>query len=147
MVEIQTFFETFLDNELYAKLQERSNVIRLYCMIKFKTKDGFTEPYPAIIDTGAHTSLLPLRIWKLAEHRIFCEHYIKGLVPNTKLDVKVGEVNAILVDVLNKSREYKFLSYFSPSDETPLILGFKELLSKLKISINYKSNRSYIIEE
>lgn len=62
MVKINAFFETFLDKELYSKLHSRSNVIRIYCMIKFRTSTGFTDPYTAIIDTGAHTSVIPLRI-------------------------------------------------------------------------------------
>lgn len=140
MVKINCFFETFLDKELYLKLQGRSKVIRIYGMIQFRTPTGFTKPYPAVIDTGAHTSVIPLDIWKASKYKIFGEHYLKGLVPGAKLDVKVGEVKGVLVDLLNTSREYNFLCFFSPNDKTPLILGFKELLSELKLTINYPNN-------
>lgn len=89
MTKINAFFETFVDTELYEKIHKRSAVIRVYCMVKFKTNEGFTEPYPAIIDTGAHTSLIPLKIWKSADHKILGEHYVKGLVPDVRLNVKV----------------------------------------------------------
>lgn len=147
MAKIKAFFETFLDDELYEKLHGRSNVIRLYCMVRFKLKQGFTEPYPAIIDTGAHTSLIPLKMWEDAEHKILGEHYVKGLVPDVKLDVKVGELKSILVDMLNVSKEYKFLCFFSPNDKTPLILGFKELLSNFNLIVNYKDNLAYLEEK
>jgi|SRR3989344_1794931 len=140
MVKINGFFETFLDKELYNKLQKRSKVIRVNCIIKFKTKNGFSEPYPAIIDTGAHTSVIPLEAWQTSEHQIFGEHHIAGLVPGVIFDVKVGELTGILADVINVSKEHKFLCYFSPNDSTPLILGFKELLEHFEIVIDYKEN-------
>lgn len=140
MTKINGFFETFLDQELHQKIYGRSKVIRIHCMVRFKTKEGFTEPYPAIIDTGAHTSLIPLKIWVSAWHEVLGVHYLKGLVPGAKLDVKVGEIKAILVDLLNVSKEYKFLCFFSPNDKTPLILGFKELLSEFKLIVDYSQN-------
>ena len=147
MVKINGFFETFLDQELYDKLQSRSKVIRVHCLVRFKTKEGWTEPYPAIIDTGAHTSFLPYRVWSSAEHHIFGDHYVKGLVPEAKINVKVGEVTAIMADVLNTSKEYTFLCFLSPNDNTPIILGFKELLSNLKLEINYPKNKVILEEE
>ena len=147
MVKINGFFETFLDQELYDKLQSRSKVIRVHCLVRFKTKEGWTEPYPAIIDTGAHTSLLPLRVWSSANHTLLGDHYVKGLVPGAKLDVKVGEVTAIFADIINTSKEYSFLCFFSPHDATPLILGFKELLSEFKVVIDYPKNRIWLEEK
>ena len=147
MTKINGFFETFLDSELHEKLQSRSKVIRVHCLVRFKTESGFTEPYPAIIDTGAHTSLLPLKIWKSAKHRILGQHYVKGLVPGAQLDVQIGEVTAILADVLNTSREHTFLCFFSPHDTTPLILGFKEFLSKFRLVVEYSQNTIWLEEE
>lgn len=116
-------------------------------MIKFKKSKGFTDPYPAIIDTGAHTSVIPLKIWKDAEHKIFAQHYIKGIVPSARMDVEVGELSAVLVDLVNVSNEYKFLSYFSPNDSTPLILGFKELLSNFKLTIDHSKKFVWLEEK
>ena len=147
MAKINAFFETFLDQELYSKLRGRSKVVRIYCNIKIRTPTGFIGPYLAIIDTGAHTSVIPARIWKMSEHRVLGDHYIAGLVPNAKLDVKVGEVTGVFVDILNNSKEYKFLSFLSPTDRTPLILGFKELLSEFKLVINYPENTVWLEEK
>ena len=140
MAKINGFFETFLDKELYEKLHGRSKVIRVHCMVRFKETGGFSKPFPAIIDTGAHTSLLPKRIWESSSHNILGNHHIAGLVPGAKLDVNIGEVTAILTDIINTSNEYKFLCFLSPNDNIPLILGFKELLENFKIIINHKEN-------
>ena len=147
MTKINGFFETFLDQELHEKLQSRSKVIRAHCLVRFKTGSGFTKPYPAIIDTGAHTSLLPFWVWSSAKHTLLGNHYVKGLVPGAKLDVKVAEVTAVLADVLNTSREYTFLCFFSPNDTAPLILGFKELLSKFKLVVDYSQNMVWLEEQ
>ncbi len=132
---------------LYSKLRGRSKVIRIFCNVKFKTPVGFTGPYPAIIDTGAHTSIIPARIWKMSGYTILGDHYVAGLVPGTKLGVKVGEVGAIFVDLINSSKEYEFLCFLSPNDRTPLILGFKELLSEFAIMVNYPKNTAWLEEK
>jgi len=146
MAKINGFFETFLDNELHSKLHGRSNAIRVYCMIRFKTEFGFSEPYPAIIDTGAHTSLIPSNMWKSSEHKLIGDHYVKGLVPDAKLDVKVGEITLLFADLLNASKEYPCLCSLSPHDRTPLILGFKDLLSKIKLVVDYPENKVWLEE-
>ncbi len=147
MAKINGFFEAFLDEELYAKLHRRSKAIRAFCLVRFKTNAGLTKPYPAIIDTGAHTSLLPLYVWKSVPYNLLGEHYVAGLVPSTKLDVKVGELSIVFVDLLNTSKEYKFLCFLSPSDRTPLILGFKELLSEFKLVVDYPRNVVWLEEK
>lgn len=146
MAIIKAFFESFLDEELYRKLHRRSKVIRLHCMVRFKTPSGFTEPYPAIIDTGAHTSVLPLEVWESLHCSILGNHYLAGLVPGTKLDVKVSEATVVFVDLINTSKEYTFLCFLSPNDRTPLILGFKELLSEFTMIINYPKNMAWLEE-
>lgn len=147
MAKIHGFFEVFLDEELYEKLRRRSKAIRAYCLVQFKTKEGLTDPYPAIIDTGAHTSLLPLYVWKSVQYNLLGEHYVAGLVPGTKLDVKVGELSLVFADLLNTTKEYTFLCFLSPSDRTPLILGFKELLSEVKLVIDYPKNVVWLEEK
>ncbi|MDI6794338.1 MAG: hypothetical protein QME81_15985 [bacterium] len=38
-------------------------IIRIIGQIKFKTSDGWTRAYEAIIDTGAPVSFIPKSIW------------------------------------------------------------------------------------
>ncbi len=47
------------------------DVIRLLVPIRFKLADGsYSETYRAVADTGAHTSLIPRRIWQPLARRI-----------------------------------------------------------------------------
>lgn len=150
---IDAFFVTGVDKELDKKLsakghENRGRAIRIYCQIIFKTRSGWSKPLPALIDTGAHTSLIPFDIWSACVTEILVDHYVRGLAPKKecKVDVKVGELTGVLVDKENLSEEYKFLSYLAPTNEVPLILGFKELLSQFKLFIDYKNNKAWLKE-
>lgn len=153
MARIEAFFVTGIDKELDKMLsarghKNRGQVIRIYCRIIFKTGSGWTKPFPAIIDTGAHTSLVPFDIWSICKTKILVNHHVRGLVPKKecKIDVQVGELTAKLIDRRNLSKQYKFLGYFAPTNEVPLILGFKELLSKFKLFIDYRNNTAWLEE-
>jgi hypothetical protein len=153
MARITCFFATTIDHELDRKLSalgmsNRAGVLRLLCRIAFKTTTGWTKPFPAIIDTGAHTSLIPLNIWSLTDAQILADHYVKGLVPKPecKIDVKVGTVTGVLLDRQNSSKEYRFLSFLATTNDVPLILGFKELLSKLRLYIDPQTSTAWLEE-
>ncbi len=47
-----------VDPELDLKL-DYGALVRLSILIQFKTKSGWSKLYEAIIDTGAHTSVIP----------------------------------------------------------------------------------------
>jgi len=50
-------------------------------LIRFKTKSGWSKLYEAIIDTGAHTSVIPRYIWEgiYVEEKV--DHSFKGSSP------------------------------------------------------------------
>ncbi|MEW6202560.1 MAG: hypothetical protein AB1546_11320 [bacterium] len=123
------------------------HVLRLYCDVQFITKDGYTEPYPAIIDTGAPTSLIPQKIWKTSIYSKLKEEYeIQGIVPlrRCSLKVSVGKISGMFIDRDNHSKEISFVSYLARTDRIPLILGFKDILEKCKIFADYNSKKAYI---
>ena len=45
-------------------------IIRIIGQVKFKTIDGWTRVYEAIIDTGAPVSFIPKSIWTRIESKI-----------------------------------------------------------------------------
>lgn len=58
----------------------RVEIIRLLAKAEFKAKDGWTDPYIAIVDTGAPLSLIPQSIWEGCEVEILAEHSLKGVL-------------------------------------------------------------------
>lgn len=69
-------------------------LVRITGQIKFQTKNGWSRPYEAIIDTGAPVSLIPYSIWTKIKTEIIADYRISGVVPDKKcsLPVKVGNV-------------------------------------------------------
>ncbi|MEM3608295.1 MAG: hypothetical protein QW238_05480, partial [Candidatus Bathyarchaeia archaeon] len=101
----------------------------------------------AIIDTGAHTSILPLTVWEEAYVELIGDYYVRGLVPKEEciLPVKIGWVHGILLDRSgNRTSELKFRAYLAPTDEVPLIIGFKDLMDRCELQFNSKSLTGYV---
>jgi len=149
MVTVSAFFDRFMDKEIEDKISGRGLIIRLWCWTTFEKTDGWTLPYSALIDSGAHTSLMPKRIWSILPVNKLAEHYTRGLVPREecKMDVDVGELNIALLDEQNRTKKYRIMAFLAPTDEVPLIVGFKDLLSEFKICFDYKADEAFIEEK
>jgi len=112
-----------------------------------KTKYGWSKPRLAIIDTGAHTSVLPLTVWKEADTEIIGNYFVRGLVPKEEciLTVKVSWIHAIILDRFgNRTKELRFRAFLAPTDDVPLIIGFKDLMDICELRFNAKSLKGYI---
>ncbi len=92
MSKVKLFFETFKDKQI--EKQNSYDLIRLKGVVQLKTENGWTKPYPAIIDTGAHTSVIPLSIWKQSKHEKIGKYKMFGISKKEAcfLDVDIGKV-------------------------------------------------------
>jgi len=119
---------------------------RITIQTAFKTSKGFTQPYEAIVDTGAPVSILPPAIWQDIEKEILGDYRIKGIVPKKDafLPVKVANVCAALLDEHKSTRMLKIKAYLSIEPEVPLVLGFENFLSQAKIYSDTQNNSGYI---
>lgn len=143
---VKLFFERFQDKEINSKLPGHY-VIRLKCALRFLTKNGLSAPYPAIIDTGAHTSVIPKFIWMESVHQIYGEHKIYGISKNKEcvIPCNIGIVGCIIVDDEdNETRELRISAFLANTDEIPLIIGFKDVLEKFKMVIEFSKNNAFI---
>ena len=118
-------------------------------LIRFKTKSGWSKLYEAIIDTGAHTSVIPRYIWEGIYVEKKVDHSVQGIVPKKEcsLPVKVSNIRGVLFDdELNHTNEVEFYAFCAMSDRVPLILGFKSLLERFTICFNISSGIAYLVE-
>ncbi len=133
--------------KLLKKIPDYGILLRIICWIQFKKAEGWTKLFPAIVDTGAHTSLIPLSLWQGLKTEIISDHYVRGLVPKPecKIDVKVGWVTGRIADEKgNLTPEIKFRAFLALTDNIPLIVGFKDLLEKYLIHIDPTANQAFI---
>lgn len=137
-----------VDPELDLKL-DYGELVRLSILIRFKTRSGWSKLYEAIIDTGAHTSVIPKYIWEgiYVDERV--DHSVQGIVPKEEcsLPVKVSIIRGVLFDdELNHTNEVEFYAFCAIDDRVPLILGFKSLLERFTICFNISSGVAYLEE-
>lgn len=146
MARVKLYFETIYDPEIQKKI-ENIEIIRLKSLVIFKRIDEIIEYRDAIIDTGAYISLIPESIWKYLKRKELTKHKVKGLSikPECAISVIIGKINCTLCDLNgNATKEQEIYAYLASTDKVPLILGFKDLLSKFKICFDYDRNVAFI---
>lgn len=146
---VQLSFRDVVDRKLSEKLQGYTRSTRLICKTKFKTPQDWSKTYNAIIDTGATITLIPLSIWQDINTEIIADHLVSGIISNEecKVPVKIAKVRIIIFDLSgNCTDELEITSYLSLLENVPLLLGFKDLLSRFKVCFDYEKREGYIEE-
>lgn len=144
--KIRLDFTKTLDIDLLEK-GVKVWLIRIVAQVCFKTKDNqWTRPYSAIIDTGAPVSLIPVSIWKEIDVKIFTDYRISGIVPNkgSSIPVKVGNATCTIIDRKASTGDLNINAYLTLTDKVPLIIGFDNLLTDLKLVSDYKTKLAYL---
>lgn len=120
--------------------------IRLLARVVFAKAQGFTQPYTAIIDTGAPVSLIPESIWEQCDVQKFGDDKIRGIVPkeDCALAVAAGQIRCVLFDDQNETPELFCRADLAYSDEVPLLLGFKDLLERMNVCFDYSHKNAFI---
>ena len=132
-----------------AGFKENFEIIRLRCNVQFKDKIGWTEAYDAIVDTGAYCSLIPLSIWENLKVEKIADYKIKGIQTKEEcaIPVIIGKISCIIIDSEgNETSERNLYAFLALVDNVPLILGFKDLLSKFKMVFDFRTKEAYIEE-
>lgn len=144
-IRIKLHYSNALDLELIEKNIEIW-LRRLTVQVCFKKLHGWTQPYEAIIDTGAPVSIIPPAIWQEIEKEVLGEHKIQGIVPkkDSYLVVKIANVSCVLMDDKNVSDKLKIKAYLSLEEKVPLILGFEKIISQAKLYLNPENNEGYV---
>ncbi len=145
MVKVKLFFETFTDSEM-----SNHTIIRLKCGVQFRKKNGWTQPYSAIIDTGAHTSVIPLSLWKELSYVPKGKHKIFGLSKKEECSLvgELAEIALIFVDEEGiQTTELNARAFLADTDQIPIILGFNGILEQLHVTFEYTKNTAYVEDE
>lgn len=145
-MRVNLFFRALRDPQLEEKLPG-IEIIRLKALVRFQTARGWSDIYEAIVDTGAHMSLIPRSIWQEALHTKLARHRIRGIVPKADctLSVVVGKVQCRVVDREgHRTEPLEVHAFLAPTDEVALILGFKDLLMRFAHHFDYRTDTAYL---
>ena len=118
-------------------------IIRLLVNVRFVQADGrLSKRLEAIVDTGAHTSVLPLGRWQ----RFAVEIDGINARPECQIPASLGRVRCFLTDETGQfSPELDVPCFLAKTDRVPLILGFANLLSRFNICFDYGSGEAFAL--
>ena len=140
---VKLFLRQTLDLALFEKGFEVW-LRRVMVLVCFKTQDGWTQPYEAIVDTGAPLSILPVQIWEKIERKDLHPHEVSGIVPGVSIPVQAAEISACLMDPTHTTPAFRFKAYLSQEKHIPLILGFDGILSHSVMHLDAARNQGYL---
>ncbi|HKZ49961.1 MAG TPA: hypothetical protein VJ110_03080 [Candidatus Nanoarchaeia archaeon] len=134
------------DPKLKEVVTNAKPTIRILGHIKLKI---FKEDriFEALIDTGAHISVIPKKIWEGAEAKVLGSYAIRGIVSKKECEVpvKIGKITLKLIDKTGyETEEKEILAYLAETNEVPLILGFRDLLEDFKLVLDVKTKEAYL---
>jgi len=145
MSMVKLFFETLKSRELEAKAGG-IEIVRLRCYVQFEKTSGDVSIHDALIDTGAFISLIPFSIWKDADVKRLGSHSVGGIISKQEcvIPVIIGKVDIRLIDEENQTEKINIHAYLALTDEIPLIIGFKDVLSSFRICFDYKKDAAWL---
>lgn len=142
---ISLYFKEFENHDL-AEKGIVCSTIRLFGQLRLKTRVGWSDPYIAILDTGAPTCILPFRIWSECEVELLGDYVLRGVVPKEEcsLPVLIGKVRCVLADNERESDELSIVAYLAFSNDIPLLIGFEGLLERAALTMNYSTGKAFL---
>ena len=143
--KIDLEFETRLDSELLS-VGISTRLIRLNASLRLKTSEAWTDPYKAIIDTGSPITLIPKHIWD----KVSIKWISPGSIQFTGLGSggvsgKLAEVVMVFLDKKALSPPISFKGFLVDSDTVPLIIGFEDILTDIKLVCDYRTKTAFLV--
>lgn len=120
--------------------------IRVIAQIRFKTSNGWTESFPAIVDTGSPVSVVPKDIWGLCLIEPLYKSEIRGIVSGEDIYIPAtfGKIKSILIDEETISSTFEANAFFADAEDIPLILGFSEMLDRMRLIVDYPQRKCWV---
>ncbi len=146
-MQIDLWFES---KSRYVSTTERDKVLKTLCNISFLEESGdWSRIWHAIVDTGAHTTVLPEFIWKKIYFEPLSESLFLGVKSNLLCSIpcKVAKIYSMILDQNeNKTKPFVMNAYLAKSNDVPVILGVSTALERFNLSIDYKNLKGNLQE-
>jgi hypothetical protein len=147
--KVELYFGSYENLEIKEFLPDYQT-IRLEGLVSLKTPKGWTDPEIALLDTGAPISVIPSPLWKNITYTKIANYEIQGIVPkeDCKIPAIIAEISCFICDKNgNETKEIKTNAFLVKSERVPLIIGFRNLLSKFKVCFDFENNTAFLKEK
>ncbi len=136
---IELEFSTHIDLAFLEK-NIPVRLIRLFTSLRLKMDDGWTKQYKGIVDTGNPVSVIPYSIWRKADTRFLLsdKSELTG-IGEGKVFGQLGEITIVFVDKKSTSLPLRSKALLLDDDSIPLLIGFEDILSDIKMVCDYNS--------
>jgi hypothetical protein len=80
------------------------------------------------------------------ETKVLADYEVRGLAPKPecKVDVMVSKIKCVVFDEFGNQKEFEIFAYLASVGDIPLILGFKDILEKLDLHIEFGENEAWL---
>lgn len=133
--------------DLEAGRSKRSLFLyRLLARVRFQTPGGWSEPHPALVDTGAPYSLIPLSLWPALRVERLTMRSLRGVVPgrSAELRAELARVSGRLLDPRRISPRLSLWAMLADTDQVPLILGWAGCLDRARLTLDAPRRRAWL---
>jgi hypothetical protein len=118
-------------------------LVRLLTNVCFKTAGGWTAPYEAIVDTGNPITIIPQKIHQHISSQVLYPNKIE------LLGIGQSSIRGLLANVIVSFHDPQITSppmqakaYLLDDDSAPLIVGYEDSLTELRLISDYPKQQA-----
>jgi hypothetical protein len=123
---------------------QRVIATRLSAQIALATASGWTIPRPAVIDTGAGTSVIPPVIWKQSRFVDLGRVRIGGINKRKECQIPaiLAEIECILSDDQSVLGPLRMHAYLAEPEDAPRLIGILGFIERGVLRVELSKNRA-----
>lgn len=142
-INISLAYQTNYDLALLsAGLKVR--LVRLLTNVCFQTPAGWTEPYEAIVDTGNPITVIPQKIHQQIFSQILYPNKVNLLgIGQGSVRGQLANVTMSCQDPQTSSPPLSAKAYLLDDNSAPLIIGYEDGLTELRLVSDYPQQQAY----
>ncbi len=144
-IKVSLEYEQKLDPEFLAA-GISVHLIRLLASVQLKTSYGWTRRYKGILDTGNLISVIPHFIWwpKVQVRWLLQRRSRLYGIGSGSVWGKLAEITIIFTDQRDISPPIKLKAFLLDDDSLPLLIGFEDVLTAVRLFCDYRSQKAYL---